>query len=567
MKDKSYAKLADLLSDSEWSQVCDDLKVEGVSKESFRKEPQTVFQAVSKTTYCMAVFGALTRPMSMLAEVAEFLGQKDVRARTTASVISLADNIRVEAQQLEYAISWTENMCPSAQVQRDLEVEFRTFVKPFLLEVRNRAAPQQRSRTQPSRRRVHLGEVYERIEFCEYSREALDEFEQILRLADNAISDSVLGEEPADFPVLRELRSLSKRLSSDLRKFASEVDSAYRTQETWSRAIDARTTERFKIFIESVSFLHQRTPAKELAQLLRLDVFRHRPQLYEMWVMCTILKTLRDGGCNVQLLEVASGEDSHRVWNLKYAKATSPVAEITKDDAKLFLFYQLFRRRSKGDMPDISLWRDRAAETAPVWIVDPKFSEKGGYSMSSYVSTAQRYMDQFRPSDFSCVLEYFPRPEIGSDSRVILDVAPRGAGLGTLRRLLKQAHGLASRTIAILDLSSSYVNDVLAVAPQLRRWVTAGELSDTCILFAGNAKVCASLTEASGRAFDIERAALGTNSSIMPALAEALRFSAEDDAQAFILLSDGDFDDGSMQTVSESGLRISLALPTEKSTA
>ncbi|WP_124633923.1 hypothetical protein [Burkholderia cenocepacia] len=565
MKDKSYAKLADLLSDSEWSRVCDDLKVEAVSKESFKKEPQTVFQSVSKTTYCMAVFDALTRPMNMLAEVADFLGKNDVRARTTASIICLADNIRVKSQQLEYAISWTENMRPKEQVRKELEVEFRTFVKPFLLEVRNNAAPHQRSRARLSRRYMHLGEVFERIDFCEYSREALDGFERILHLADNLLPDSAASDEPTDFPILGEIRSLAKRLSRDLQKFESEVDSAYSSREIWSPEIDSRSIERFKIFIESVSFLHKRTPAKELAQLLRLDIFRHRPQLYEMWVMCVILKMLRDCGCGVQLLEVVSGEDSNFVWNLKYAKATSPVAEITKDDVKMFLFYQLFRRRTKGDMPDISLWRDRSAETSPMWIVDPKFSEKGGYSMSSYVSTAQRYMDQFRPSDFSCVLEYFPRPEIGSDPRVILDVAPWGAGLDTLRRLLKQAHGLTSRTIAILDLSSSYVNDVLAVAPRLRQLVTAGELSDTCILFGGKANVCASLTEALGRAFDIERVALGTNSSIMPALAEARRFSAEDDAQAFILLSDGDFDDGSMQTVSDSGLTISLALPTEKS--
>ncbi|SDC49303.1 VWA domain-containing protein [Paraburkholderia lycopersici] len=567
MKDKSYAKLADLLSDSEWSQVCNDLKVEAVSKESFRKDPQALFRAVSKTTYCMAVFEALTRPMSMLAEVAEFLGRNDVRARTTVSVISLADSISVKPQQLEYAISWAEDMRPSAQVKRDLEAEFRAFVKPFLLGVRYNAEPQQRSETRPSRRHAYRGEVFEHVEVCEYSREALDDFEQILRIADNALSVSVRTDEPADFPVLVELRSLAKQLSSDLQEFESEVNFARRPREICSAGSNSTEIERFKIFIESLSFLHKRTPAKEIAKLLRLDVFRHRPQLYEMWVMCAILKTLGDGGCNVQLLEVESGENLSRVWNLKYAKATSPVAEITKDDVKLFLFYQLFRRRSKGDMPDISLWRDRAAETTPVWIVDPKFSEKGGYSMSSYVSTAQRYMDQFRPSDFSCVLEYFPRPEIGSDSRVILDVAPRGAGLGTLRRLLQQAHGLASRTMAILDLSSSYINNVLGAAPQLRQMVAAGELSDACIVFAGNAEVCASLTEASGRKFDKERAALGTNSSIMPALAEAQRLSAEDDVRAFILLSDGDFDDGSMQTISDSGLTISLALPTAKPTA
>lgn len=557
----SYAKLADLLSDSEWSQICDDLKVEGVSKESFRKEPQMVFQAVSKTTYCMAVFRVLTRPMNMLADVAEFLGQTDVRARTTASVISLAENIIVEAQQLEYAISWADSMYPSMQVKRDLEVEFRTFVKPFLLEVRSNAEPQKRSKTRLNTRRMYLGIAYEHIEVCEYSRTAIGEFKKILHLADKAIPDSALSEEPADFPVLLEFRCLAKALLRDLRDFESEVNSAYRQKEKCSSPIDSCKIERFKIFIESVSFLHQRIPAKDLTQLLRLDVFRHRPQLYEMWVMCTILKTLRDGGCAIQLLEVVSDEKSNRVWNLKYAKATSPVAEITKDDAKLFLFYQLFRRRRTGDMPDISLWRDRAAETTPVWIVDPKFSERGGYSMSSYVSTAQRYKEQFQPSDFSCVLEYFPRPEIGVDPRVILDVAPRGEGLGVLQRLLKKAHGLALVTIAILDLSDSYVNDVLAVVPQLRQLVTAGELSDTCILFAGNAKVCASLIEASRRAFDIERAALGANSSIMPALAEARRFSTEDDRQAFILLSDGVFDDGSMQTVSESGLLISLALP------
>ncbi|REG59657.1 hypothetical protein B0G80_2426 [Paraburkholderia sp. BL6669N2] len=566
MKDKSYSKLADLLTDIEWSQVCDALSIEAMPKESFRKDPLMVFSTVSKTSYCMAVFEALTRPMSMLAEVAAFLGQGDVRARTTASVISLADNIKIRPQQLDYAISWTENTRPSAQVRTNLEVEYRSFVKPLLLKVRNNAAPQKRSRTRLNRRQLHLGAVFQQIETCEYSREALAEFGQILRLVGNALSDSVPGEESEDFPVLGELRILQKRLSSDLQKFESEVDSAFRSRETWSDTIDSRASERLRIFIESIAFLHERTPAKELAQLLRLDVIRHRPQLYEVWVMCTILKTLRDGGCDVRLLEVTSDENSDRLWNLKYAKASRPVAEIAKDGTSLFLFYQLFRRHQKGDMPDISLWRDNTAQTSPVWIVDPKFSEKGGYSMSSYVSTAQRYMDQFRPSDFSCVLEYFPRPDIGTDSRVILDVAPQGAGLSPLRRLLKQVHGLVSRTVAILDLSGSYAGNILAIASRLRRLVAEGALLDTCILFAGSATVCESLIEASTREFDKELRALGSSSNIMPALAIAKELSTLHDTRAFVLLSDGSFNDGTMQTVLDSGFNIALALPPEEST-
>jgi hypothetical protein len=563
LNDKSYAKLTDLLTDNEWSQICDALNVEAMSKESFRNEPRTVFETVSKSSYCMAVFDTLSRPMTMLAEVAEFLEQSDVRARTTASVISLAENIKITPQQLNYAISWAKNTRPSALSQRDLEVEYQRFVKPFLLDVRRKAAPQKTSRPRLNRRLLHLGAVYQQIEKCEYSRKALDEFGQMLQLLGNALSITVPSEDPADFPVLGELRVLEKQLTRELKNFQSEVNSASTSLEVWSAEVDPRVRERFKIFIEAIAFLHERTPAKALAQLLRLDVFRHRPQLYEMWVMCTILKTLRDGGCEVRLLEVTSDGSSDRVWNLKYAKAARPVAEITEDGTSMFLFYQLFRRRQKGDMPDISLWRESIAETSPLWIVDPKFSEKGGYSMSSYVSTAQRYMDQFRPSEFSCVLEYFPRPDIGTDPRVILNVAPQGAGLPTFRQLLKRVHGLASQTMAMLDLSGSYADDILAVAPRLRRLVAEGELSDTCILFAESATVCESLTEASTQGFDKELRALGGGSKIMPALAIAGEFSAKSDAQAFILLTDGDFGDGTMEAVLDSKLNIALTLPPE----
>ena len=63
-----------------------------------------------------------------------------------------------------------------------------------------------------------------------------------------------------------------------------------------------------------------------------------------------------------------------------------------RDGTTFFLFYQLFRPGARrDDMPDIALLPSEHPDDRPIWIADPKHSERRGYSMRDYEAVARAH--------------------------------------------------------------------------------------------------------------------------------------------------------------------------------
>src|SRR5262249_2643344 len=161
-------------------------------------------------------------------------------------------------------------------------------------------------------------------------------------------------------------------------------------------------------------------------------------------------RTMSAGGISVELLEVIDTSPGEKRWDLKYSKAGRPVARLSRGQEELYLFYQLFRYRSGGDMPDISLRDHFDATGDALGFMDPKFSEKSSYTRAYYQEIAGTYRRKFRPRFFSIVIEYFPRPSLSlSEEDAILDVRPGGAGFDRLLARLRETHNLRPSSMAV----------------------------------------------------------------------------------------------------------------------
>ncbi len=68
-------------------------------------------------------------------------------------------------------------------------------------------------------------------------------------------------------------------------------------------------------------------------------------------------------------------------------------------------------------MPDISLLSGPSVDAKAMWSLDPKHSEAGGYTLSDYKETAERYKTSFG-ADLSLVAEYFDKSGLGLENPV-----------------------------------------------------------------------------------------------------------------------------------------------------
>jgi len=179
-------------------------------------------------------------------------------------------------------------------------------------------------------------------------------------------------------------------------------------------------------------------------ELLKLNVWSARPQLYEVWVLTQILLWLAGRGYKVNVLR-SSNESRGVRWNLAYAKDSEPCAGITgTDGAASYLFYQLYQ--PSGDMPDLCLLSDPEPGSPRIWSVDAKHSQMKSYSRRAYKTTAERYRDSFG-SPLSICSEYFPRVEFNGNpisfspgALLVHDCRPGGGGLALLLELLSGCH-------------------------------------------------------------------------------------------------------------------------------
>ncbi len=557
-------KIADLLTEEEWEGVCEALGVK-LARSAFKAAPEELFERVSKTSYAMAVLGKVELLLWMLRDVTSILQQYGVHARTTNSIVVLSDEFELTQQQFDLATKWSDQILASAHrnTWSELESELEESIVPALDDIRRRAEPridEEREDIVEAAIRIKTGRGparQRRWTEADFSEEILEEYRDLVRMLGDAVPPE-LEHDPVGGRFAQRLNDVVGRHTAKHDRFVRDIRHAERRLHSSRRGIEDSEREPIRIFIEKLKFLADWERSDHFADLLQIDIFRHRPQLYELWILCRIIRTMATGGFGVALLEVTEDEQTGRRWELKYAKASRPVVRLSRGNEELFLFYQLFRRRDGGDMPDISLWENPTATGDAIWIIDPKHSEKGGYSVSDYQATAERYRRKFRPRLFSTIVEYFPRHDLSAPpSDVILDVRPGGTGISVLLRMLHEAHELGPVCVAVVDVSSSFEPKISEAISELSTRRATGVWSDQFITFADQAIVHTGLAGLLSNAGEMLRGIAGGDTRLAPLL------TAMRSAQAimgvdvrFVVVSDFNFADGSEDDLAASGFDV-----------
>jgi hypothetical protein len=287
---------------------------------------------------------------------------------------------------------------------------------------------------------------------------------------------------------------------------------------------------------------------------LQIDIWSARPQLFEIWTLLKLMNWLNLRGYSVMLLKTQSVDDDGGVfrWNLSYSVEKEPCASV-KDARGIeqCLYYQLYR--PTGDMPDIALLESHDPSSRPIWSVDPKHSEKGGYSLSAYERTANRYRDSFGAA-VSFVIEYFERPELGvanpyvfsAGSILVRDCGPGRKGFPLLLSLLAQFHPTIDRALVCIDCSESFAMSRPLVLSTFQQRIgdIKNALARSYICFAGNALVAGPIDAW----IHSQDCSAFTPPNLLPGTASEPLFQTVKDAKttigfsSVILVTDGEFD-------------------------
>ncbi len=317
------------------------------------------------------------------------------------------------------------------------------------------------------------------------------------------------------------------------------------------RYVSTAFVSDFDKFLEDLFLLAGLIRGEGLVDLLRLDIWSSRPQLYEVWVLLSVLRWLESQGYNIKLRRVGSPQEAKPFeWHLAYSRDSRPCATVLEPPGKAVghLFFQLYR--PSGDMPDISMLDGADASSAPLWSLDPKHSPRGGYGPADYRRTAERYRDSFG-AKLSLVAECFPRPwsnptDFGNGAKLIVDCSPSGSGLPLLLAELEALHPPIKRRLLCVDFSSSFANQRYRALQELRGRLSAAgnehSLFEDYVCFAGNATRVQGTTTwlKSGRVE--EPTGLKSGTSFDPLYSAISEVSKAAKLQEVILVTDGEFD-------------------------
>jgi hypothetical protein len=238
--------------------------------------------------------------------------------------------------------------------------------------------------------------------------------------------------------------------------------------------------DQWQTFVEDVFLLAEHRETPEPDDLLRLELLKSRPQLFEVWLLSQVLAWYREWGCQIELLSLQSRKLpcwKAPIWRLSYANAKTPVARITSGTAQWYLYYQLRRAGSGRDnMPDLALASGRTSDAPMLWIADPKYAERGSYTLKNYVQVGQQYKRDFVPHAV-WVCEYFPRPkmiegfefDVEPGVKVLTQVQPGGRGLEILKSGMRNLHrSVTDGYILAVDCSVDFRPMLLSMEESLR---------------------------------------------------------------------------------------------------
>jgi len=317
--------------------------------------------------------------------------------------------------------------------------------------------------------------------------------------------------------------------------------------------IDKQTMHKHKYLIDTLKQIKEDlctiadlTESEKFFDILCLDLWSTRPQLYEVWLLTKILGWLEEcQGYQVSLLETKCNEHDRVVWHLYYAKASLPCAKISHNEKNWFMYFQLYQKKSK-DMPDFCILTDLFPTGKPLVALDAKHSEKGSYTLNSYKNTAMRYRDSFGAS-LSLAIEYFPRTDLSQDNLIefnegvslVKDARPKGKGLKVVFELLSEKFPVIISTIICIDYSSSFNSRRNQVFHETLNNLKE-EINDTYVCFAETAiakqgmKLLLNTIELN----EIPESQLKDGTSLLPLIEKLKEINKFNQV---ILISDGEF--------------------------
>lgn len=545
--------------------------------------------ARSSTTLLRDVLALHTPTLGMLRDVLAFLARHAAPVRTTGSLLVLDEEFDIDPQQVAAVLDWSPKAMrrTGEETWTDLQRRLDEEILPLFDKV------EEYGRVDVRRRQEQVYKTYmramrggslemRRTVTAEFDRDGLRVREQyVKKLGDLVETLTAVRDRVPDGTgriLLKNLDDFHHGHRSRLEEARYDIDHADEVSNRTRSADDPapEDEETWKRFAESVLFLADVEESVAGADLLRMDLFRKRPQLFEVWIVVTVLGELRRLGFRVELLGLGTSPAGRTLWNLNYAKSSKPIARCFRsgDGVECFLFYQLFRAgKTRDDMPDLALLPTSDPHDRPIWILDPKHSERRGYARRDYEHVARRYHGTFAPQR-TWIVEFYPRPDLGPDNpltfeegaALIRDVSPGGVGLPLLLAALREVHGVpAGRTMAVIDVSGSFHDKLPRVLDDLRRQLDAGmPLADDVIWFADNATLGIGLLDMMvGRIPLPER---GGGTSFAPVLALIDRLDREGGAPASLrIYTDrgfGDVDlDTALTTLRQRGHAELIALP------
>jgi hypothetical protein len=325
--------------------------------------------------------------------------------------------------------------------------------------------------------------------------------------------------------------------------------------EDGSRAFDA--------LAEAALLRGQITNARSTADLLAANLWTRRDQLFEIWVLTRVVSVMRSFGYSFEPLGVSETDDE-RTWQLSYARASHPCGVFKSTKVEGYLFYQLYRA-GRGAMPDIALLETKDPKSRVIWTMDPKHSDRHGYTLSSYRGTATRYVRAF-PKSSCTIVEHFDRADLnasnphvlGAQAVLVHDVAPGRPGAARLAERLAAMH--PQPALLCVDLSASFAPAIDGAVAALARWLeqTNARLLPKVVAFAGSAREINLPSPLSAAAFNAEDAGLESGTKLAP----LLKAVAALDPPWVVLLTDGEFEDegreAALASLRASGRRVTV---------
>jgi hypothetical protein len=563
----------DLLDDSERQSAAERL---GLAIDATADRLAELLAGSSRTETLRVLLAAAPEVVDMLKDIAGCLEQHGVSARTTGFILALEGSVSrtsidLSAQEIDLVCSWPTRLEefeaePFAQLRRDWR-----SISALWSELVYNAYPR-RCRRPPDLVRSYIrGQSIRQPSYDATDRGArlvlshlLDRLMRTIEVLERIAADARTAD----------LKMLLKALQHHRREALTALRAGRPVRATESRELprrlkahrrlDRRLT-RFEEDVRALAMLNE-----DAAQdLLRYDLWRNRPQLFEVWILTSILDWLARRGYDVELLEVTTMPGGRQCWHLSYANATHPCARISGEGHTFYVFYQLRRKGEKGgadDMPDISLLTDPLPEHNAIWVIDPKHSARKAYRLADYRATGIRYVKSF-DAKLAIIAEHYPRADLpegnpyrlGDRALLAKDVRPRGEGLPMVLAELETFHPVLQRTVLCIDMSSSFDNRRIAALDAFRSTIAADgtTLADAFVWFAGSA------CEAEGAAVFVARAAMPKPPPLDPgtsleALIDALRPLVDARIDRVAIVGDGKFGDAAWRDALEGSLGVAV---------